>query len=129
MDFELDDEQVELQNVIRDLVERDCPPSLVRAVAENRDEADTETHALWKTLLGMDLPGLTVPAEYGGSGASAVELVIVLEELGRGADPTPFLVTTSQYVPIVREAFGDRGGELLGAVCRGFCFGNLDIST
>lgn len=119
MDFELDDEELELQRVIRDLVERDCPPSLVRSVAENRDEARDQTDALWKALVGMDLPGLTVPIDRGGSGAGAVELAIVLEELGRGADPTPFLATTSQYVPIVREALGDAGPGLLEAVCRG----------
>ena len=51
---------------------------------------------------------------------TAVELVIVLEELGRVADPTPFLATTSQYVPIVRAcAPGDARRELLGAVCAG----------
>ena len=119
MDFELDDEELELRRVIRDLVDRDCPPSLVRSVAEGRDEARDETEALWKTLVGMDLPGLTVPTDRGGSGASAVQLAIVLEELGRGADPTPFLATTSQYVPMVREAFGDGQPGLLEAVCRG----------
>ena len=119
MDFEFDDEQVALQQVIRDLVDRDCPPSLVRAVAEGRDEGRDGTNALWKTLVGMDLPGLTVSADHGGAGASAVELAIVLEELGRGADPTTFLATSSQYAPMLRETFGDRAAPLLGAICRG----------
>lgn len=119
MDFELDDEELELRRVLRDLVERDCPPALVRSVAEGKDDARDATDALWKTLVGMDLPGLTVAADRGGSGASAVQLAIVLEELGRGADPTPFLATTSQYVPMVGEAFGGAGPGLLEAVCRG----------
>ncbi len=119
MDFELDDEELELRRVIRDLVDRDCPPSLVRSVAEGRDEARDDTEALWKTIVGMELPGLTVPTASGGSGAGAVQLAIVLEELGRGADPTPFLATTSQYVPMVRDAFGDAQPGLLEAVCRG----------
>lgn len=120
MDFELDDEQLELQRVLRDLVDNDCPPSLVRSVAEDRPEAADAVDAFWKTLVGMDLPGLAVPAEHGGTGASCVELAIVLEELGRGADPTPFLATTSQYVPLVREAFaGAPAGPLLAAVCGG----------
>jgi alkylation response protein AidB-like acyl-CoA dehydrogenase len=119
MDFELSEEQVALQRVMRELVDDDCPPSLVRGVAESRDGAAQATEALWETLVDMDLPGLTVPPSAGGSGATAVELVIVLEELGRGADPTPFLSTTSAYVPLVREAFGDGGGDLLSAVCSG----------
>jgi alkylation response protein AidB-like acyl-CoA dehydrogenase len=119
MDFELTEEQVALQRVMRELVDDGCPPSLVRSVAEGRDGAAEATEALWKTLVGMDLTGLTVPPSAGGSGATAVELVIVLEELGRGADPTPFLSTTSAYVPLVRGAFGDGGGDLLSAVCSG----------
>jgi alkylation response protein AidB-like acyl-CoA dehydrogenase len=119
MDFELTEEQVELRRVMRELVDDGCPPSLVRRVVEDRDGAAEDTEAFWKTLVGMDLPGLTVPPSAGGSGATAVELVIVLEELGRGADPTPFLSSASAYVPLVREAFGDRGADLLAAVCAG----------
>jgi alkylation response protein AidB-like acyl-CoA dehydrogenase len=116
VDFELDDEQLDLQGVVRDIAGRECPPTLVRAVLAGGDEAD----GLWKTFVQLDWPSLTVPADDGGMGASAVELVIALEELGRVADPTPFLSTTSQYVPLVRECAGDGlRRELLGAVCAG----------
>ena len=103
MDFELDDDQHALQEVVRDLVDNECPPELVRAVVEGRDDGS----GFWKTLVEAEWPGLTVPEEDGGTGASAVELVIALEELGRGADPTPFLATTSQFVPLVRGADPD----------------------
>ena len=102
MDFELDDDQLDLQRVVRDVVERECPPALVRSVVDGSDDG----RALWKTLVELDWPSLTVPLDDGGMGMSAVELAITLEELGRGADPTPFLATTSQYVPLVREAAG-----------------------
>jgi alkylation response protein AidB-like acyl-CoA dehydrogenase len=116
VDFELDDEQLELRGVVRDIAGRECPPALVRAVLAGGDEAD----GLWKTFVQLDWPSLTVPAEDGGMGASAVELVIALEELGRVADPTPFLATTSQYVPVVRECAGaGLRRELLAAVCAG----------
>ena len=115
MDPELDDLQLELQRVARDLVGKECPPSLVRSVTEGHGDASD----LWQTLVGLEWPGLTVPVEHGGSGASAIELTILLEELGYGADPTPFFATAAQYVPLVREAFGERGGDLLAAVCAG----------
>jgi alkylation response protein AidB-like acyl-CoA dehydrogenase len=116
VDFELDDEQLELQRVVRDIAERECPPALVRAVVDGSDDG----RGLWKTFVELDWPSLTVPADDGGMGMSAVELVITLEELGRVADPTPFLATTSQYVPIVRAcADGERRTSLLGAVCAG----------
>jgi alkylation response protein AidB-like acyl-CoA dehydrogenase len=37
--------------------------------------------------------------------ANAVELAIVLEELGRATDPTPFLATMSQYAPLAAGRF------------------------
>ena len=36
MDFELDDDQHALQQAVRDLVDNECPPELVRAVVEGR---------------------------------------------------------------------------------------------
>jgi alkylation response protein AidB-like acyl-CoA dehydrogenase len=120
VDFELTDEQVELQRVVHDLVERDCPPSLVRSVVEGTGiDGDDRSTEVWKTLVQGEWPGLTVPVGHGGSGASAVELVIVLDELGRGADPSPFLATTSQYVPLVTESSIEAGPELLADVAAG----------
>jgi alkylation response protein AidB-like acyl-CoA dehydrogenase len=116
LDFELTDEQETLQRVVRDLVERDCPPSLVRAVVEGDEERAAE---VWKTLVQAEWPGLTVPTGQAGSGATAVELVLVLEELGRAADPTPFLATTSHYVPLVAESRPADWPDLLAAVTDG----------
>ena len=114
VDFELDDEQLELQRVVRDIVERECPPALVRAVVDGSDDG----RGLWKTFVELDWPSLTVPADDGGMGMTAVELVITLEELGRVADPTPFLATTSQYVPVVRECAERRAAH---RVCSAPC--------
>jgi alkylation response protein AidB-like acyl-CoA dehydrogenase len=117
VDFELTDDQLELRRLVRDVAERECPPSLLRAVVEGDDDGD----AFWKTLVGLDWPGLAIPVEDGGSGLTAVEQAITLEELGRVGDPTPFLATTSQYVPLVRECVADGGvrNRLLAAVCKG----------
>jgi alkylation response protein AidB-like acyl-CoA dehydrogenase len=118
MDFELTDDQVELQRIVREVAEAECPPSFVRAVAEGGDGVDVD--GLWKTYVQLDWPSLSVPAEDGGMGLTAVELVITLEELGRVSDPTPFLVTTSHYVPLVRNcADAEQRQLLLGAVCGG----------
>jgi alkylation response protein AidB-like acyl-CoA dehydrogenase len=99
MDFELTDDQVELQRIVREIAEQECPPALARAVTDGKgDDA-----ALWQTYVGLDWPSLVIPEEMGGVGLGTVELVLVLEELGRVADPTPFLATASQYLSLVRE--------------------------
>ena len=116
MDFQLTDEQLELQRIAREVAERECPATLVRAVVE-RDE---DVGALWKTLVDLEWPGLTVPVDHGGSGATAVELVVLLEELGRAADLSPLLATTTQHLPLVRECLrGQARAERLAAIAAG----------
>ncbi len=116
MDFELTDEQHALQEVVHDLVERDCPATLLRAVFEGKDDGSS----FWKTLVSNDWPGLAIDEADGGSGATAVELIIAIEQLGWGGDPTPYLATTTQYVPLVQECGTEaQRHELLEAVCSG----------
>lgn len=92
--LEFDADQRLWQDTVRDVVTKQCPPSLVRGVAENG--ADTEP--LWKLYRKLGWTELNDPA-------SAVELAIVLEELGHATDPTPFLATMSQFAPLAGERF------------------------
>ena len=49
--------------------------------------------ALWAQLGELDLIGLLLPEEYGGSGMSLIEGVALYEELGRALAPTPHFVS------------------------------------
>jgi len=117
VDFELTEDQLELRQIVHDIAERECPTALIRSVVAGTDDAS----GLWKTYVGLDWPALTIPEADGGIGYTAVELIIVLEELGYVADPTPFLATTTQYVPLVRECAPADSARpaLLGAVIGG----------
>jgi alkylation response protein AidB-like acyl-CoA dehydrogenase len=116
MDFEFDDEQLHLQTASAEVLAAECPPTRLRAVLAGSDDAA----ALWTTLCGLDWPGLTVPPEHGGSGASAVELAIVLEQLGYVADPTPFLATVTQLLPVVAQAVdADQRHRFLSGIAEG----------
>jgi alkylation response protein AidB-like acyl-CoA dehydrogenase len=53
---------------------------------------------LWSRLAGQGVPALVVPEESGGLGATAVELVIAFEALGRHAVPGPW-VESAAYLP------------------------------
>ncbi|BDB44960.1 MULTISPECIES: acyl-CoA dehydrogenase family protein [Mycobacterium] len=92
--LEFDADQRLWQDTVRDVVTKQCPPSLVRSVAE--DGADTEP--LWKLYRELGWTELNDPA-------SAVELAIVLEQLGHAADPTPFLATMTQFAPLAGDRF------------------------
>ncbi|MCV7261111.1 acyl-CoA dehydrogenase family protein [Mycobacterium shimoidei] len=92
--LEFDADQRLWQETVRDVVAKQCPPSLVRSVAEE----GADTSALWKVYADLGWTELNDPA-------SAVELAIVTEELGRATDPTAFLATMTQFAPLVGERF------------------------
>ncbi|MEU4580153.1 acyl-CoA dehydrogenase family protein [Nonomuraea sp. ATR24] len=80
----------ELRAAVRDLLADRCPPATVL----KRAESDPYDLDLWKTLAGeIGVAGLLIPEEHGGAGATASEVAVVLEELGRGVAPVPFFTS------------------------------------
>jgi alkylation response protein AidB-like acyl-CoA dehydrogenase len=92
--LEFDADQRLWQETVRDAVAKQCPPTLVRGVAED----GVDPAPLWKTYVDAGWTELTDPE-------NAVELAIVLEELGRATDPTPFLATLTQFAPLAGDRF------------------------
>ncbi|BCI54297.1 acyl-CoA dehydrogenase [Mycolicibacterium litorale] len=92
--LEFDADQRLWQETVRDAVSKQCPASLVREIAEN----DVDPAPLWRSYVDAGWTELTDPE-------NAVELAIVLEEMGRATDPTPFLATMTQYAPLVGDRF------------------------
>lgn len=45
---------------------------------------------LWQGLVELGVPGLMVPAEFGGSGLGMIDAAIAAEQLGAAAAPAPF---------------------------------------
>jgi alkylation response protein AidB-like acyl-CoA dehydrogenase len=90
MNFSLTEEQEMLHKAARDFLTAECPKSLVREMA--KDEKGYPTH-LWQKMGEMGWLGLNIPEEYGGTGASFFDLVVLLEEMGRACFPGPFFST------------------------------------
>ncbi|MER5644384.1 acyl-CoA dehydrogenase family protein [Streptosporangium sp. NPDC002524] len=82
----------ELRASVRDLLADRCGADAVLKRAESEAPYDMD---LWKTLSrDIGVAGLLVPENYGGAGASAREVAVVLEELGRAVAPLPFLTSS-----------------------------------
>jgi alkylation response protein AidB-like acyl-CoA dehydrogenase len=90
LDLEFDQEQELLRRTVHDLLARQCSLDVVRAM---EDDPVGYPPALWERMGGLDLIGLLLPAEYGGSGMSLLEGVALYEELGRALAPTPHFVS------------------------------------
>jgi alkylation response protein AidB-like acyl-CoA dehydrogenase len=87
--LELDSDQRFWRDTVRDAAAKECPASLVRSIAEG----DVDPSPLWRTYVEMGWTDLTDPSD-------TVELGILIEELGRATDPTPFLATMTQFTPL-----------------------------
>ena len=89
MDFDLSEDQKEIKGVARELLGARSPWSKVR------DAADGAAYdpALWEEIVGLGWPGIAVAEQYGGQDLGAVEMAVLLEELGYACAATPFLST------------------------------------
>src|SRR5690606_2833954 len=87
VDFELTEEQRLLREFSRGMLTANCPPALVRAVAEAGADSDD---TLWQKAIELGWPSLAVEEDAGGAGQGLVELCLIAEEVGRAAAPGPF---------------------------------------
>ncbi len=90
MDFSFTEEQNMLRISARDFLAKECPKAKVRELS--KDEAGYDRH-VWHRMAELGWMGLVFPEEYGGMAASFMDLVILMEEMGRNILPGPFFST------------------------------------
>ncbi|HUJ12602.1 MAG TPA: acyl-CoA dehydrogenase family protein [Thermoanaerobaculia bacterium] len=77
MDFRLTDEQLQIQQTVRDFAESEIKPHVMEW-----DEAQTFPLETIKKLGELGMLGAIFPEQYGGAGLSYVDYVNIIEELG-----------------------------------------------
>jgi alkylation response protein AidB-like acyl-CoA dehydrogenase len=110
MDLDLTEEQDMLRELVRGLGTAYAPSEVVREI---EDDATGYPAELWKQLAELDLIGLLIPAEYGGSEMSALEGAILYEELGRSLAPTPHFVSAVMSAGVLLRAGSDEQKQSL----------------
>jgi len=78
LDFQLNEEQMQLKKSVREFADREIAPHVMEW-----DEAGEFPLATIKDLGKLGLLGTIFPAEYGGAGMGYVEYVTAIEELSR----------------------------------------------
>ncbi len=90
MDFGFSEEHEMLRQSARDFLAKEAPMTYVRRMM---DDERGFTDAVWKKMGELGWMGLILPEQYGGSGMDFVDLVVVLEEMGRVVLPGPYFWT------------------------------------
>lgn len=79
MNFALNEDQLELQQMVREFVEKEISP-----IAGELDEENATRPELFKTAEELGLLNVIVPEEFGGPGLDSVAVAAIYEELGKG---------------------------------------------
>src|SRR5687768_110258 len=121
VDFELSDEQREIQELARDFAQAEIEP--------NATQWDRE-HAFPRDLLAklgeLGLLGVCVPEEYGGAGADFLSYILVLEELSRGdagVGVTVAVHTSACTLPILAFGTDEQRARFVPPLARGQTMG------
>ncbi len=121
MEFTFSDEQEALRRSVSDFLVRESPTAYVRAQME--DERGM-TDEVWAAIADLGWTGILIPEEHGGLGLGMVDLVVVLEEMGRVPFPGPYLSSA-----VVATLLARRLGlsDLLPALAAGAARGTVAL--
>ena len=93
MNFAFSEEQEELRKIVRDFLNAKSSEATVRELMETESGYDP---AVWSQLAEqLGVQSLIIPEEFGGQGFGYVELIVVLEEMGRRLLCAPFFSTVA----------------------------------
>jgi alkylation response protein AidB-like acyl-CoA dehydrogenase len=101
MNFGFSEDQELLRAAARDFLARECPMAYVRRMMEDERGFDD---AQWAKMAELGWLGLAVPEAQGGAGLGFVDLVVLLEEMGRVVFPGPFFSTAVVAAPTLADA-------------------------
>ncbi len=117
MDFAYTEEQEMLRKAAQEFVKKRCPKSFVRAMEKDEKGFSPE---LWREMAELGWMGCCFPEEHGGIGGSFVDLIVLLEELGRALLPSPFLPTVVHCgFPILFAGTEEQKREFLPKIASG----------
>jgi alkylation response protein AidB-like acyl-CoA dehydrogenase len=90
MDFNFKEEQLQFADALKRWVTKDYSfEERKKIIHSERGVSD----AAWATLAELGMTALPVPEEQGGFNGSAVDMFVVMQELGRGLVVEPYLAT------------------------------------
>jgi len=92
MDLGFSKDQKMIQTSVREFLEMECPSDRVRELEEDGKGYDPE---MWQMMAELGWMGIIFPEEYGGTEGDFIDLMLVIEEMGRKLLPSPFFSTVA----------------------------------
>ncbi len=117
MDFELTDDQREIQALTNEFARAEIEPQAAEWDREHRFPRE-----LFGKLAELGLMGACIPEEYGGAGADFLSYILVLEELSRadaGVGVTVAVHTSAVTLPILTFGTDEQRARFVPPLARG----------
>jgi alkylation response protein AidB-like acyl-CoA dehydrogenase len=120
LDLDLSEDQKMLRKAARDFLANECSKQFVRQMELDEKGYSPE---LWGKIAELGWLGLPFPESYDGGGGSLLDLVILLEEMGRAILPSPYLPSVVMSgLTILSAGSDDQKQRYLPAISRGEIF-------
>ncbi len=117
MDFGFSEEQEILRDSAKRFLADNCSTKFVRQMM-----ADATAHdaGFWSKIVELGWPGLLIPADYGGTGGTFLDMTVIAEEAGKALIPGPFFATALLGAPAIIEGGSEaQKKELLPKIAEG----------
>ncbi len=90
MDFAFTKDHDMIRKSAREFFAKECPKDKVRELKEDSKGYDPK---MWKKMVELGYTGLVIPETYNGMEGEFLELMVLMEEIGRNIVPSPYFST------------------------------------
>ena len=114
-----------LQQTIREFVQKEIEP-----LAEGTDADGALNNGIIEKMVDLNLPGMVLPQEFGGTGSTLLDCVLAIEQIGYTGCGTWWYVAFSNSIPECILSFGtkDQKNKYLSQVCCGKTFPSIQFT-
>jgi alkylation response protein AidB-like acyl-CoA dehydrogenase len=117
MNLDLTEQQEMLRTMARDFLTKECPKTLVRELEEDEKGYSPD---IWRKMAELGWMGLVLPEQYGGMEMEYLDLIILLQEMGRNILPGPYFCTVLLgSLPILWAGTDEQKKQLLPKIAAG----------
>jgi acyl-CoA dehydrogenase len=117
MDLDFTSEQTMLRESAAKFLANECNYDKVKDIEETEGGYSPE---LWQKVVELGWTGMIFPEDCGGYGGTFMDLVIIMEEIGKAVFPSPFFSTVVQCGLLIQEGgTQEQKEDLIGRIVEG----------
>ena len=121
MNFDFSEEQVMLRDSVARFIQDDYDFDTRRRIAASEEGMSREN---WKTFAELGWLSIPFAEEHGGYGGSAVDVMLLMEQFGRGLVLEPYLATVLLFGGLLERAgSADQRAQFIPRIIAGECLG------